>query len=296
MSAPRRPALRWHGGKWLLAPWIIEHLPPHQVYVEPFGGAASVLLRKPRSYAEVYNDLDGDVVNLFRVLQDETLTERLISLLEVTPFARDEFELAYRPARSRVERARRLIIRSFMGFGSNGHNARVKTGFRANSKRSGTTPARDWGNLPPNLEAVADRFRGVVVESKDAAEVMLAHDAPGTIHYVDPPYLPETRSLKNPYDLKYRGGKGTAHRSGMYEHEMTGADHEALLIALLDLQGMVVLSGYPSPLYDNALKGWRRIERSAHADGARDRVEVLWINQSASERLHGDMFAQASAA
>lgn len=293
---PTRPALRWHGGKWLLAPWIIEHLPPHQVYVEPFGGAASVLVRKPRAYAEVYNDLDGDVVNLFRVLQDETATEQLIALLTVTPFARDEFELAYKPAKNSIERARRLVIRSFMGFGSNGHNARVKTGFRANSNRSGTTPARDWLNYPDNLRAIAERFRGVVVEDRPAAEVMAAHDGPETLHYVDPPYLPETRSLKNPYDLKYRAGKGTAHRSGMYEHELTAADHEVLLSNLLGLKGMVVLSGYPAPMYDEALEGWRKIERAAHADGARDRTEVLWINPAANSRIRADMFGEVKAA
>ena len=293
---PKRPALRWHGGKWLLAPWVIQHLPPHRVYVEPFGGAASVLVRKPRSYAEVYNDLDGDVVNLFRVLQHERATARLIGLLTVTPFAREEFELAYQPATEPVERARRLIIRSFMGFGSNGHNARVTTGFRANSNRSGTTPARDWWNLPPNLEAIAERFRGVVVESRDACEVMAAHDGPETVHYVDPPYLPETRSLKNPYDLKYRAGKGTAHRSGMYEYEMTAADHERLLEFLLGLKGGVVLSGYPSPLYDGVLAEWTRIERAAHADGARDRTEVLWINAVAAEQLDGHLFAHKQAA
>jgi DNA adenine methylase len=292
---PHRPALRWHGGKWLLAPWIIENLPPHRVYVEPFGGAASVLIRKQRSYAEVYNDLDGDVVNLFRVLQSEALTQRLIALLGVTPFARNEFELAYSHARGRVERARRLIIRSFMGFGSNGHNARVKTGFRANSNRSGTTPARDWWNLPPNLEAIAERFRGVVIENRCATEVMAAHDGSETLHYVDPPYLPETRSLKNPYDLKYRAGKGTAHRSGMYEHEMTAADHEELLSFLLGLRGAVVLSGYPSPLYTDTLAGWRRVERMAHADGARDRTEVLWINQAADEQLSKPLFAEVAA-
>jgi DNA adenine methylase len=296
VSAPRRPALRWHGGKWLLAPWIIEHLPPHQVYVEPFGGAASVLMRKSPCYAEVYNDLDGDVVNLFRVLQNAQATTRLVDLLRLTPFARDEFELAYLPARNRVERARRLVIRSFMGFGSNGHNPRVKTGFRANSNRSGTTPARDWLNYPDNLAAVAERLRGVVVESRAAVEVMLAHDGPNTLHYVDPPYLPETRSLKNPYDLKYRGGKGTAHRSGMYAHEMTSSDHEALLETLLSLGGMVVLSGYPSPLYEEALSDWRRIERAALADGARERTEVLWINPLASERLGNGLLARMEAA
>lgn len=292
--SPRRPALRWHGGKWILAPWIIEHLPPHQVYVEPFGGAASVLLRKPPSYAEVYNDLDGDVVTLFRVLQDEDATARLIALLEVTPFARNEFELAYRPARNRVERARRLIIRSFMGFSSNGHNPRVKTGFRANSNRSGTTPAKDWTSVPENIAAVARRFRGVVIEDRPAEAVMAAHDSPETLHYVDPPYLPETRSLKNPYDPKYRGGKGTAHRSGMYAHEMTTADHEALLASLTSLKGMVVLSGYPAPLYEEALRGWRRVERKALADGARERTEVLWINPQAASSMGRGLFEAAA--
>jgi len=89
---PTRPVVRWHGGKWLRAPWIITHFPPHRVYVEPFGGGGSVLLRKPRAYAEVYNDLDNEVVDLFRVLRDRELATRLIELLRLTPFARAEFE------------------------------------------------------------------------------------------------------------------------------------------------------------------------------------------------------------
>mgnify|MGYP000205820787 CR=1 FL=1 len=128
---PSRPVLRWHGGKWLLAPWIIEHFPPHRVYVEPFGGAASVLLRKPRSYGEVYNDLDEDVVNLFRVLRSDRAGE-LVEALRLTPFARREFNDAYAPTDNELELARQLIVRSFMGFDSAGHNRdNGRTGFRA---------------------------------------------------------------------------------------------------------------------------------------------------------------------
>jgi DNA adenine methylase len=274
-----RPVLRWHGGKWLLAPWIIGHFPRHKVYVEPFGGAASVLMRKERSYAEVYNDLDGDVVNLFRVLRSEHAHE-LIAALRLTPFSREEFDLAYQPGADPMEAARRLVIRSFMGFGSNGHNVKAKTGFRANSNKSGTTPAHDWINYPDSLSNTIKRIEGVIVENRNAAEVMAQHDGPETLHYVDPPYVASTRSLKNPYDIKYRGG--------MYAHEMDDADHRTLLEALRGLTGMVVLSGYPHPIYDAALVGWKRIEKEALADGARPRIEVLWINLHCWQRLNAE--------
>jgi len=275
--SPTRPALRWHGGKWKLAPWIISHFPPHRVYVEPFGGAASVLLRKPRAYTEVYNDLDDWAVNLFMVLRDAEMSAQLIEQLRLTPFSRTEFECGRQLGEAsgdRVELARRLIVRSFMGFGSNAHNGR-STGFRANSNRSGTTPAQDWANYPEALPLLIDRLRGVVIENRDAMAVMAAHDGLETLHYVDPPYMAETRSPANKYDLKYR----------MYRHELTDEDHAKLLEGLHELQGMVVLSGYPAPLYDQMLSGWRRIETAAHADGARPRTEVLWINPQACEAI-----------
>lgn len=148
MTKVSRPVLRWHGGKWTLAPWIIDLMPSHRAYVEPFGGAASVLIRKPRSYAEVYNDLDDDVVNLFRVLRGPD-AGRLVEQIALTPFASTEFFGAYDRSDDDVERARRLIVRSFMGFGSNATHR--KSGFRSNSNRSGTTPARDWLNYPAAL-------------------------------------------------------------------------------------------------------------------------------------------------
>ena len=98
--------LNYHGSKYSLAPWILRHLPPHRVYVEPFGGGASVLLRKRRSYAEVYNDLDGEIVNFFRVLRDPALRADLINACRLTPYARDEFDQAYEPTDDSLERAR----------------------------------------------------------------------------------------------------------------------------------------------------------------------------------------------
>lgn len=259
VNTARRPILRWHGGKWILAPWIIAHLPKHRVYVEPYGGAGSVLLRKPRSYAEVYNDLDGEVVNLFRVARERG--DELRSALELTPFSRDEFVLSYEPTDDPLEQARRTVTRSFMGFGSNSHNQ--PTGFRANSHRSGTTPAHDWRNYPEAFVNVIDRLRGVCIENRDAVQVMQSHDSGETLHYFDPPYVASTR------------GKGED-----YRHEMTDEDHTALAFELHKLRGAVVLSGYACPLYDELYSDWRRVERSALADGAKARTEVLWLSRN----------------
>lgn len=263
LSPVRRPAVRWFGGKWKAAPKIIAHFPQHRIYVEPFGGGASVLLRKPRAYGEVYNDLDQSVVNLFRVLRDPMQSVRLTELLRLTPYAREEFKASYVPSDDPVEVARRLVVMSFMGFGSNAHAAR-STGFRANSNRSGTTPAQDWANYPGTLKFTIERLRGVTVENKDAREVMASHDGADTLHYVDPPYMWETR--------------GRVDRQRMYRHELSDADHAGLLDFLKGLKGRVVLSGYAHPLYEAALADWRRIEFTAHADGARERTEVLWLN------------------
>lgn len=271
MLEPPRPVLRWHGGKWLLAPWILTHFPAHEVYVEPFGGAGSVLMRKMRSYAEVWNDLDGDVVNLFRVLRGPD-AERLVALLRITPFSREGFDEAYEDTDDNIERARRLIIRSFHGFGSDGHNGARPTGFRANSNRSGTTPAHDWINYPDSLVTVINRLQGVVIENRPAMQVMAAHDGPDTLHYVDPPYIHSTRAC----------GNKSARKN--YRHELTDNDHVELLDYLHTLKGMVVLSGYSHPIYEDSLAGWDRHEKEALADGARPRTEVIWVNQLASER------------
>ncbi|NUX55943.1 DNA adenine methylase [Paraburkholderia youngii] len=259
-----RPLLRYHGGKFLLAPWILEHLPAHRIYVEPFGGAASVLLTKSRSYAEVYNDLDGEIVNLFRIARDRGVELR--AALELTPFAREEFVLSYAPSDDPLEQARRTAVRSFMGFGSN--SLGKASGFRACSNRCGTTPAHDWRNYPDALSGIIDRLRGVVIESRDALLVMPAHDSPETLFYVDPPYVASTRD-----------------KGGDYRFEMTDEQHRALAELLHAVTGMVTLSGYRCELYDELYRDWTSIDRRALADGARARIETLWINPGCAAAL-----------
>lgn len=268
-NAPSRPILRYHGGKWILAPWIISQFPSHKVYVEPFGGAGSVLLRKPRSYAEVYNDLDGEIVNVFRVLRNPSQARELERVIRLTPFAREEFEEAYLSSGDPIEQARRTIIKSFMGFGSDGITAIYGTGFRANSNRSNTTPAHDWNNYPNYISDFCERLSGVVIENRTAIDVMDQHDGDKTLHYVDPPY---------PHSTRHQGA-----RAHQYRHEMTNSDHRELAEFLRTLKGMVIISGYPCGLYDHDLyPDWFRVDRDAYADGAKARTEVMWISPAAA--------------
>lgn len=270
---PTRPVLRYHGGKWLLAPWIIAHFPPHRVYTEAFGGAASVLLRKPRAaLSEIYNDLDGEIVNLFRVLREPAQAARLAELLRYTPYSRTEFELSYQPDDDLIEQARRTVCRAFMGFGSDAASG-ATTGFRANGNRNNAHPAKDWSNLPAAIGSFCNRLAGVVVENRHAADVILQHDSPATLHYCDPPYAHATRST-----AVVRTGKG-------YRHEMLDAEHRKLADLLRRVEGMVIVSGYPGELYNELYADWEISTRHAHADGALDRTEVLWLNPACAKAL-----------
>jgi DNA adenine methylase len=274
-----RPVLRYLGGKWRIAPWIISFFPEHRVYVEPFGGAASVLLRKPRSMGECYNDLDGEVVNLFRVLRDSSTSAELCRLLRLTPFSREEYDAAYEPSDEPVERARRLVSRSYMGHGSSSGVSAKNTGFRASMvNRGGALPAGEWPTLPAALEAVTERLDGVLIEHRPALQVIDRYDEPGALIYLDPPYVAESRSLKR------KGGKP----SHVYAHELSVDDHAELLERAVRCQAAVVISGYPSEQYDRLLSGWSRFEIAAHADGALDRTEVLWINPACAARLDAE--------
>lgn len=272
MSVVTRPLIRYHGGKFRLAPWLISHFPRHRTYVEPYGGGGSVLLLKQRTYCEVYNDLSSEIVNLFRVMQDMKTGIELKRKLFYTPFARLELEVSREVAMDPVERARRMIVRSFFGFGSASANIEFKTGFRSKSQRSGTVPAHDWMHFPDCLDAIIERLRGVVIENRPALELLELFDAPDVLFYLDPPYPRSTRYL----------GENTE----CYEFEMSDDQHRELASALSTVKGSVVISGYACDLYDLELfSDWTRIQKDVAGNGGHGgvaRIEVIWMNAAAT--------------
>ena len=272
-----RPLMRYHGGKFRLAARLLPLFPPHRTYVEPFGGGAGILLQKPRCAREVYNDLDGEIVNVFRVMRDRP--GELIRAIELTPYARAEHEESFLPATDEVEQARRTIARSYMSYGTTftrrnvTNGALQRTGFRA-MRRDATTTAMDWAGLPEAFCAIAERLRGVLIECRDACEVMTAHDSAETLHYIDPPYVLSTRP-------------GTCSRSHMgYRFELSDDEHRRIAQTVHGLAGAVIISGYASDLYDGELyAGWQRREFRHYACNASDRVEVVWAKNLPSDLL-----------
>ena len=267
----KSPLLRYHGGKWRAADKIIPLFPPHKIYVEPFGGGASILFRKRPSKVEVYNDLDGDIVNLFRVVREHP--EILAEKIDLTPYARDEWKLAFEDTEDPIERARRTLIRSYMSFGSAGVT-KGSTGFRG--VHGGSHSYNRWCLVPDTIRSAAKRLKKVVIENLPFEKIFERYDTEETIFYVDPPYLPSTRS-----SVIKGGGK-------YYRHEMSEEDHIRLIEILKNLKGSVILSGYSSSLYDRLLRDWHKYEFMARASGNTGTVmrnEVLWISFSLENNL-----------
>jgi len=262
---PERALLRYFGGKWAIAPWVLSHLPTHRIYVEPFGGAASVLLRKPRSRIEVYNDLDEEIVGIFQTVQDPQQCQALMRRLRRTPYSRRAFEMAFKASRDPVICAQRAIVRAYQSFHHESlFNLRKNTFANAKHRSGSSCKAREWATYPRSLIAISHRLQGVVIECQPAQDVIRVQDTPDTLFFVDPPYVPSARS-----------------KAG-YRFEMSQDEHVALLEQLRQVKGMVVLAGYPSILYDQTLHDWQRLERSHRAYGsARPRTEVLWLSPNA---------------
>lgn len=271
-----RPPLPYYGAKGRLAPRIASLLPAHEVYVEPFAGSAAVLFAKPPAQHEVINDLDGNVITFFRVLRDQP--DELTRACQLSPYARSE----YRAARldedvTDLERARRVFVRATQAFNGDGLSAGRSASWSCGARSGDAYVSRTRGRAD-RLYEVAERLRGVLIESRDALDVIPAYDGPDVALYVDPPYLGSTRASLNAGDNRRRSD---------YHHDMPGEDeHRALAKVLTACRGAVLLSGYDSDLYRELYGDWWRTSmpvtrpttNRAGGTGA-SAVEVLWSNR-----------------
>lgn len=269
-----KPPISYFGGKSRLAPLIASLLPPHDRYVELFCGSAAVLFAKTPARFEIINDIDGELVNFFRVLRDHT--DELLAGCELTPYAREEFRAALLPTEDPIERARRFWVRSTQAFGGrvNEHDS------WSSSPESTTCRARTVRNRLGRFRLWAERLALVAVEHADAVDVVDRHAVAGAAIYVDPPYLHEARS--------------DYHRSNGYRHEFGSEEqHRRLAEALHESPATIVVSSYPHPLYDELYGEWHQLEVVRHNDvqkrrkgQARSRTrEVLWINRPVRQQL-----------
>jgi DNA adenine methylase len=269
-----RPVVKCYGGKHYLAKWIISQFPEHQIYLEPFGGAASVLLNKTPVGVEVYNDLNLRITNIFRVLQKQGAD--FAARMEFVPYSQKEFEDAgtYPPGATDLDKAVCDYIRYRQSFGGKGTTWSCTTG-RPRGGKAGDVNA--WLTAIDQLPEITARLMRVQFLHQPAIQAIRRFDSPETLIYCDPPYLPETRE---------------ANSRDIYCVEMTEADHRGLADVLNACASAVVLSGYPSALYDTLYKNWRRVYKSIanHAAGGKTKsrkTEVLWIKDAATKRAGG---------
>jgi len=274
---------------------LLKLIPPHEYYAEAFGGGASLLFAKEPAKVETYNDMDGGLVNMFRVLRDEAQFEKFKRMAEATPYSREEY-LSCRELLDKsddpVEWAYRYFVVARMSFGGafGGGWGNIIT---QNSSEMAGTCAR-WLSTIEMLPQIHARMMSVQVECLDWRKIITKYNVPGYLLYCDPPYVAASR------------------RSGGYKHELVDQDHKDLVQALLEYPAMVMLSGYPNELYkplEDA--GWdvqsfevscmvagrtrlTGLQGAGATEGTQKRTEVVWRNPAAMEAISkgGDRFGQ----
>lgn len=260
------PPLKWHGGKWYLARKIVRLMPPHKHYVEAYAGGLSVLLAKdPECVSEVADDIDGSLSNFWRVLQIEESFNQFRRTLEAVPFSETEWQEAKQDASGDlVERAIRFFIQCRQSLA--GRMDCFAPLSRSRTRRGMNEQASAWLNAVEGLSVIHVRLKRVAILNRCALDVIRQQDGPDTLFYLDPPYLGETRACDD-----------------IYAHEMTKQQHDELLTTVIAASGRVMLSGYPSELYDRRLQGWSRHEFSLPNQAAggkqkRRMTEMVWCN------------------
>jgi DNA adenine methylase len=222
---------------------------------------------------EVYNDLSGAVVNFFKVLRE--YPEKLINAIELTPYSRLEHKLAWEQSEDPIESARRFYVRSWQSFGSATSKTSGDTGWRTQKSTSRASAIKSF-NDTAHLWDIAARFKIVQVEQDEASKIIKRYDTPDTLFYLDPPYLFSTRSDK----------AGRA-----YHHEMSDAQHIALAEQVRAIKGMVIISGYESPIYDELYRGWDVVKKETRDINSEAQTEVLWLSPGVYDKAKLPMFA-----
>ncbi len=264
--------LSYPGSKWKMAKTIIAAMPPHNTYVEVFGGTGAVLITKPKSKSEIYNDVDDNLVTLFKVVRDPEQREKLIELITLTPYSRAQFYECYEKLQNKnyetqIEQAWLTFVvsnQSLSGLGL-ARQPSWSTGIRLSIKGR-------WANKIPNILRLAERFRQVQIECRPWEYIIDAYDSKDTLFYLDPPYVTDTRDPK------------------LYNIEMFPHEHVTLIKQLLDIKGMAIVSGYDHSYYERLTnEGWKRVEIEAHMtmtvrgtvkNPSTQRTELLWLSPS----------------
>lgn len=257
-----QPILKYPGAKWRLAKWVISQMPRHKVYLEPFFGSGAVLFNKQPSGIETINDIDGNVINLFKVIRYKP--NELAALIEFTPWARDEYIKSYETTGDDLEDARRFLVRCWQAYAT---RTGYRTGWRHSAQGQSPNMPEQWSKIPSRVLEVAERLKYVQIENMDAIELIKKHNHESVLIYADPPYTLDTR------------------QKGIYKYDMNEESHIELLKALKKHCGLVILSGYENPLYKEYLKGWRVKKRKTATEKGQSKVEVIWMNYDGTSQL-----------
>lgn len=262
-----RPPIKYHGGKGLLYKWILNNAPPHTIYVEPFGGAGSVLLNKTISPIEVYNDKSNGVFSLFYCLKN--FFQEFYDIIKSIEYKKEIYEKYLEIYKSESFNLLPIIEKSVACY----------VVFR--QSRAGTATTFCWSNrflqgVPEEIYCwetsknslihIHNRLQNVLLFNKDALSLLQEFDSEDTLFYLDPPYIHSKRVSKN-----------------VYKHELTESDHKNLIDCVKSLKGKVMISGYYSDEYNNWLNSWNYVKKesilhSSHSKSKQTKIEYIWKN------------------
>lgn len=258
------PILRWPGSKWRIADWIIHFFPYHEVYCEPFFGSGAVFFRKAPAGTETINDIDGNIVNLFRVIREQPA--ELCKEIEMTPYAREEYNdcLHETYPKNQLDAARIFLVRAWQSYGGKTHESGKSW---AHDRTNTVYRPKYWCKMPEHIMNVAERLKMAQVECMNALELIPMYNRRNTLLYIDPPYLKNTRTSLH------------------YECEFSGVEeHKALLKLCKQHTGPCVISSYDNELYNTELAGWEKHSRQVATNNAGTATEIIYLNKVCTEQ------------